>query len=102
MAKDVLTYTPSDTSERVSSAVNNRTEPSVYQIGNGNTVSVNYVLEATYDTDDFSYPVEIASGSLSADDATSVTVSDPWDKVRAKITPSSSPGDGEIVVKMHY
>jgi len=103
MANDVIDYQPSDKSTETSGAVFHNHETAVFQIVNETSVTVNYDIEGTYDGDDFSDAHTIVSGnSVSANSVGSHVLTEPWDKIRVKTTPQSSPGgSSDVIVKEH-
>jgi len=105
MAKDVIDYQPSDTSTKTSGEVTHDTKTGVVHIVNDLGVQLNYVIEATHtgDADNFDDAHELVNTSVSSSTVTSEPITDePWDYIRVKTTPNSSPsGSNDVRVKHH-
>lgn len=103
MAKDVIDYQPTDTSTTDSNAIVGQTDNETFQLINNTSVTVDYEFEGTHDSDgDFSDAVSLGSGSVSASSTARDSVSDPWDQIRVKLTPQTSPGgSSSVIVKKH-
>lgn len=69
------------------------------QFVNGFDVSVSITVEGSrYDDDNFDDGVEIYSSNPSAGGTDFYVVSDPWEEVRATISPGTDPTSGKLTV----
>jgi len=103
MGRNVLTYDPTTTDTKNSESISYNLDSGTFHFINQNGVAIDYTLEGTYDGDDaFSDAVQIASGTLAANDTTSESVSTPWDQIRVTATPQTTPSaDAIFMVKLH-
>jgi hypothetical protein len=107
MSKNLLSYDPTSTDERISNSLRFESTAGAVQFVNENGVTIDYTVEATYEGDDFTHAHVVGSGSLNSGSQSTpttgvVSVSEPWDKVRVRVTPQTAPSSGPVLVaKLH-
>lgn len=102
MASQIFDNQIRDTQTYNSTDVSTPNETIVFQLVNTLDVSVDYTFEATYDGDsDWSDALTLETETASSGSVTREGISEPWDKVRATVTASSSPSNGKMTVYRH-
>jgi len=101
MAKDLAEEEIRDTNTHTYAITNRGDEKSVFQYANNLDAEVTVELYGTYSDDDFSDELKLGSNTISKNTVESGSLSDPWDKVRIKVTASTTPSSGTFIAKKH-